>query len=79
MIAILDHNGVPVPKIEYDEPKTIIVVGDTEADISSLGSPVVNGDTSVPPQVGSIAFVADGSAKYVFSPSGVWTKHGGAT
>lgn len=52
----------------------IVVIADTEAEILALGDVVTSGEVSVRPIAGSIAYTADMSAMYQYSPSGVWTK-----
>lgn len=53
------------------------ILADTEADITSLGDIVRDSRIAVKPYPGSVAMTADGAAKYILSPSNVWTKVGG--
>ena len=54
------------------------IVADAESDITALGEIVDDGDFTVIPTPGSIAYTADAKAVYMLSPSGAWTKVGGA-
>lgn len=54
------------------------IVADAESDITALGEIVDDGYFTVIPTPGSIAYTADVKAVYMLSPSGVWTKVGGA-
>lgn len=54
------------------------IVADAESDITALEEIVDDGDFAVIPTPGSIAYTADAKAVYMLSPSGVWTKVGGA-
>lgn len=50
------------------------IIADTEADISGLGETVNDDGNLFIPAAGSIAYTADMSAVYQYSPSGMWTK-----
>lgn len=52
------------------------ILADTENEIKALDDVVDDGDTSVIPTPGSLAYTADFGAVYQLSPSGVWTKVG---
>lgn len=54
------------------------IIADAESDITALEEIVDDGDITVIPTPGSIAYTADAKALYMLSPSGVWTKVGGA-
>lgn len=67
-------NGISASMGGRPWAQEIVVIADTEAEITALGEVVTAGDVSVRPLAGSTAYTADMSAVYQLSPSGVWTK-----
>lgn len=75
-IVIKGANGQGISPSMGGRPwaQEIVVIADSESEISTLGDVVTDGKVSVRPVAGSIAYTADMSAMYQYSPSGVWTK-----
>lgn len=78
-IKIMGTNGMPISPVMGNRPwaQKVEIIADTEADINNLGSTVTDGQNTVRPTAGSVAYTADLSVGYLLSPSGVWTKFRG--
>ncbi len=50
------------------------ILADGEADIVTMPEIVRDGRVNVKPLPGSVACTANGAARYILSPAGVWTK-----
>lgn len=76
MIKIKSATGVGLVGSIGGRPwkQEVEIIADAESDISSLEEIVDDGHVKVIPTPGSMAYTADMSAVYQFSPSGVWTK-----
>lgn len=76
MIFIKAANGNGISASMGGRPwaQEIVVIADTEAEITALGEVVTAGGVSVRPLAGSVAYTPDLTVMYTLSPSGVWTK-----
>ena len=67
---------MPISPVMGNRPwaQKVEIIADTEADINNLGSTVTDGQNTVRPTAGSVAYTADMSAIYQYAPSGTWVK-----
>lgn len=72
MFAILEPKAVVKSGIDVAEEYCEFLL-DTAEDVALLAEVVDDGAKRVKPKPGSYAATADGTGRYVLSPSGVWT------
>lgn len=76
MYRIVERTHISLP--DDTDGYIMDIIADSEDDIKGLGAEVDYESAKLTCAPGSIAYTADAKAVYMLSPSGVWTKVGGA-